>query len=70
MLCNISNRLRRLTQSTFCLVLPPSQQNVMSSPMIQTRIQECLISASIPVILSTEIILPFSEVRYLPKKLK
>jgi len=56
------SRLRRLTQSTFCLVLPPSQQNVMSSPMIQTRIQECLISASIPVILSTEIILPFSEV--------
>ena len=57
------DRIQRMSRSTFCLVLPPpSSTGLLSSLLIQSRIQECLLAASVPVILSTDIILPFDEV--------
>ena len=57
------SRLKKLRQSTFCLVLgPPPTTGLLSSPSLQTRALECLIAGSIPVILSSDIILPFTEV--------
>ena len=57
-----ASRLVRLEQSTFCLILPPADLSLLSSPAILTRLMECLAASSVPVILSDDIILPLSEV--------
>lgn len=57
-----ASRLVRLEQSTFCLILPPADLSLLSSPAILTRLMECLAASSVPVVLSQDIILPFSEV--------
>ena len=57
------SRLERLRKATFCLVLPPPvTSSLVSSSGLQTRLRECLVAASVPVILSAEVRLPFSEV--------
>ena len=57
-----ASRLARLEQSTFCLVLPPADRSLLSTPALLTRLMECLAAGSVPVILSSDILLPFSEV--------
>jgi len=56
------SRKKRLLKATFCLILQPSNRTVLSSPVIQTRLLECLEAGSIPVVLSRDIILPLEEV--------
>ena len=55
-------RLARLQQGTFCLILPPADPALLSSPGLQTRLMECLAAGSVPVIMSADIVLPLSEV--------
>ena len=56
-------RLARLRRATFCLILPsPASSDILSCVGIQTRLRECLVAGSVPVILSAEVRLPFSEV--------
>jgi len=59
---NIVTRHQKLLKATFCLVIPPSSSSIISSAAIQTRLLECLQAASIPVILSHDIVLPLGEV--------
>ena len=57
------SRLVRLRKATFCLILPaPVSSDIISSVGLQTRLRECLVAGSVPVILSAEVRLPFSEV--------
>jgi len=63
MLCgDKESRKKRLLKATFCLILQPSNRMVISSPVIQTRLIECLEAGSIPVVLSRDISLPLDEV--------
>jgi len=55
-------RLARLREATFCLILPPADLALLSSPGLMTRLMECLAAGSVPVIMSADLVLPFSEV--------
>ena len=55
-------RLARLKEATFCLILPPADLALLSSPSLLTRLMECLAASSVPVIMSADLLLPFSEV--------
>ena len=55
-------RLARLQEGTFCLILPPADLALLSSPALLTRLMECLAAGSVPVIMSADLVLPFSEV--------
>ena len=55
-------RLARLRKATFCLILPAPVTADTVSSAVQTRLRECLVAGTVPVILSAEVRLPFSEV--------
>ena len=56
------SRLARLRKATFCLILPAPVSADTVTSAVQTRLRECLVAGSVPVILSAEVRLPFSEV--------
>jgi len=58
----LESRAEILSKSTFGVILPPSNRSIISTPHIQARLMECLLAGTIPVILSTDLLLPFSEV--------
>lgn len=56
-----AKRFESLEKSTFALILVPSNPSLLSTRAFQTRLQESLRAGSIPVILGTSPVLPFSE---------
>lgn len=57
-----SHRSEMLSQSTFTLLLLPTNESLISTTIFQTRFYEALKYGSIPVILGLERWLPFDEV--------
>jgi len=57
-----AGRKSALLNSTFSLILPPSNRSLLSTPHIQARLMEALLSGTVPVILSQDLILPMAEV--------
>ena len=58
-----ASRRARLVRATWCLVLPPpAATGALSSAPLQARLRECLLAASVPVILGADTLLPFAEV--------
>merc|ERR1719431_1250830 len=58
----VQSRAQVLRRSTFCLLLPPSNHSLLSTPTLQARLLECLQAGSVPVLLSPSLALPLSEV--------
>uniref|UniRef100_H2ZHK5 Exostosin-like 3 n=1 Tax=Ciona savignyi TaxID=51511 RepID=H2ZHK5_CIOSA len=55
------DRLAVLSRSTFALILPAEDRNLLFTPLFSTRLIEALQSGAIPVLLGTHTRLPFSE---------
>lgn len=56
-----SSRTSVLRESTFSLIIAPSDDDLVSTTTIQTRIYESLRSGAIPIILGDHLQLPFAE---------
>jgi len=57
-----ATRKSALGNATFALILPPSNQSLLSTSHVQARLVEALLSGSVPVILSQDLLLPLAEV--------
>ena len=56
-----AGRLARLQRATFCLLLPPPDRALLSTSALQHRLLECLEAGSVPVLLSSDLLLPYSQ---------
>ena len=59
---SLTSRATSLAKATFGLILPPSNRSLLTTPLLQARLLECLLAGTIPVILSPDLLLPLSEV--------
>ncbi|XP_071113218.1 exostosin-like 3 [Haliotis cracherodii] len=59
---NNERRSKVLSQSTFSLVLPPTNFTMLSTTVFQIRLYESLKYGAIPIILGDHVQLPFSEI--------
>ena len=59
---NETLRLKSMQESTFSLILTPLDTNVTYTPLLHTRLIESLQAGSIPVILGSNIVLPYQEI--------
>merc|ERR1719509_630755 len=57
-----ASRGSALAGATFALVLPPSNRSLLSTAHLQARLVEALLARAVPVILSTDLLLPYGEV--------
>jgi len=57
-----ASRGSALAGATFALVLPPSNRSLLSTAHLQARLVEALLAGAVPVILSTDLLLPYGEV--------
>ena len=59
---NELTRLDALRKATFSIILSPLDDTIISSKLVQLRVYESLKAGAIPVILGTNILLPYHEI--------
>ena len=59
---NELTRLGALENATFSMILSPLDDTIISSTLVQLRVYESLKAGTIPVILGTNILLPYNEI--------